>query len=182
MKIFFLCALAAFSTTTALAEEFELACVTETPTTTFVIRTEGELLKARLILHHGPEFAPAINGVFTPRDLPILSDRANLARKLLSDTTFTWPRKNCRFRDDVRFECFGTDESSAGVGGVKIRPFALYTSRIKEETIAGTHNYVSLRMSFDVDGKGDPSVEMKYDSVGCFDPRKHPGRFESLGL
>jgi len=160
----------------ALATDFQLTCATEYPTTSFVITTGGDTLKARLMFHRGTEYAPVINGIFTPRDLPVLAERANLVRKLLPDTTFSWPLANCRLHDEIRFECFGSPSVAEGVDGAKIKASALYTGRQTEDSIAGVHSYVSVRFSFKVDGAGDPSVEMKYPAENCFDPRQQPGR------
>ena len=159
-----------FSPLTVSAAPIRLACVTEWPTTSFVVREEGDTLSAQLIFHNGTEYAPVINGIYTPHDLPTLAEKAALAQKLSNQTTFHWPAKKCHGHDLHRFECFGTEDEQKGVGGEAIRPFALYTTKLSEDGIAGKYEYVSMALTFNVVGQGESAVEMRYDAQGCFDP------------
>jgi hypothetical protein len=159
---------ALFSSFSALAAApIRLTCVTDPPSTSFGVDTEGDTVAAALVFHYGPLYAPAINGVFTPHDLGILAERAELVKKLKDITVFHWPLQRCKSHDPYRFECFGTDDAQDGRGGEKIRPFALYTTRSEEDGIAGKHTYIKVTLSFDVDGKGDPSVAMDYPIGDC---------------
>ncbi len=147
--------------------EIKLTCVTESPTTSFVIQSQGKELVARVLHHNGARYAPAISGIYTPNDLPTLSRRAKAVEKMKDDMTFRWPLSKCKKHDEFRFECLGTEDVQEGVGGAKIAPFALYTTRVKEEGLAGTYEYLMVTMSFDVDEQRDPSIEMKYPKENC---------------
>ncbi|MCO5143192.1 MAG: hypothetical protein M9962_08900 [Oligoflexia bacterium] len=149
------------------AKAFQLTCYTEYLTTTFVIWTENEDLYARVIHHNGAEYAPAIVGIYTPKDIPILERRANLVKQMQNETTFRWKKEKCKFREGNRFECFGTDDIQYGRGGEKIEPFALYSTEVAENGIAGKLNYLWLRLTFDVDGESGPAVEMEYPTFQC---------------
>lgn len=147
--------------------DIKLTCVTESPSTSFVIESQGKELIARVIHHYGAKYAPAISGIFTPNDLPTLSRRAKAVEKMKNDMSFRWPLSKCKKHDDFRFECFGTDDVQEGEGGAKFAPFALYTTRVKEEGIAGALEYLQVTMSFDVDQDRDPSIEMRYPVGSC---------------
>lgn len=168
----------------AADERFDLACVTETPSTSFVIAEDGDEVTARVVFHYGAEFAPAIEGIYTPHDLEVIAKRAKLATKLGDDVTYRWPKKNCRRHDDVRLECFGASGAEAGKNGEKILPFALYSGRLTEEGIGGKWDYVTMRMSFTVDGEGDPSLGMRYQRNECFQVNgaKAIARLKAAGL
>jgi hypothetical protein len=159
-----------FLSTLAIAAEsptIRLTCVTEYPSTSFVIESKGKELVARVLHHHGAKYAPAISGIFTPSDLPILARRAALVEKMSADMSFRWPLSSCKKHDDFRFECFGTEDMQLGEGGAKIAPFALYSTKIREDGIAGAYESLQLTMTFDVDGERDPSIEMKYPMEAC---------------
>jgi hypothetical protein len=168
MKILTL-AILFFSVSGARAADtpINLTCITEVPSTSFVIWTEGKDLFGRVIYHFGSRFAPAINGIYTPNDLGVLAERASLVEKMQDVTTFRWPLSKCRRHDEFRFECFGTDDVQEGKNGEKLTPFALYTTRSSEDGIGGKWEYLSVTLTFQVDGKGDPSVQMKYPKDGC---------------
>ncbi len=161
-------------------EPIVLTCVTDFPTTSFVVWTEGEFVKARVIHHNGTGYAPAIVGVFTPNDLPVLAERASMVRKMKDDMTFRWPLKNCKKLDEMVIQCFHSGEVQDGEGGAKIAPFALYSSAKEERGIAGHLKSHSVRLSFDVDGKNGASVEMEYPEGSCV-PRRMDG-FHGLKL
>lgn len=146
----------------------DLVCVTEWPTTSFVIQEEGEKLRVELLFHSGSEYAPAITGIYTPRDLPIITERANYALVFPNYSVFRWPLAKCDKHDDpLRFECFGTDDVQNGNGGERIKPFALYTTKVSEDGIAGKLDYLKVAFTYQVNGKGDPSLEMTYDRAAC---------------
>jgi hypothetical protein len=149
------------------AAPINLTCATNPMTTSFGIRTEGEEVVATVMHSYGSRFAPAINGIFTPNDIEILAARAKLVEKMKDITTFRWPLSKCRRHNDYRFECFGTDDVQDGKDGSKIRPFALYTRRTLEDGIAGKSENLTITLSFNVDGKGDPSIAMEYPIQGC---------------
>jgi hypothetical protein len=167
MKMILALAFLLSSLTAQAAAPIRLTCVTDPPSTSFGIETNGDTVEGTVVFHYGPLYAPAINGVFTPHDLGILADRSELVKKLKDITTFHWPAKNCKAHDPYRFECFGTDDVQEGRAGEKVRPFALYTTRSEEDGIAGKHTYLKVTLSFDVDGKGDPSVAMDYPIGDC---------------
>ncbi len=159
-----------FFSTFALSAEPEnirLTCVTEVPTTTFAISTENDQVLATVVHHFGSRYAPAISGVFTPNDLPILQERAKLVEKMLPRTTFRWPLERCKKTGTWLFQCFGSKDVQEGVGGVKLTPTALYTSTTSEDGLAGKQEYLTVHLAFQVDGKGDPSVRMKYPRSDC---------------
>lgn len=151
----------------AADEPIELTCMTEWPTTSFVVSTEGEEVLARVVHHNGSGYAPAIVGTFTPNDLPILAERAALVRKMKNDMTFRWPRKNCKKLGEMIIQCFNSGDVQEGEGGAKIAPFALYSNARVEDGIAGRQETNSVAMSFDVDGATGASIEMIYSKGGC---------------
>lgn len=148
------------------AEPINLVCTTESLTTSFVAKTEGDQLLVRVIHHNGSQYAPAINGVYTPHDLPILAEQAKAVLKMKRVMDFHWPMKNCKRHDDLRFECFATDDVEEGEGGAKFSPFAFYSTKLVQDGIAGRYEQLELRLSFRVDGV-DSAVQMPYYLEGC---------------
>lgn len=152
-----------------------LTCVTEFPTTSFAISTEGDFVVARVIHHNGSGYAPAISGTFTPNDLKLLSERAELVRKMKPDMTFRWPKAKCKkLGSPLVFQCFGTDDVQEGEGGAKFEPFALYSTAKTEDGIAGHYDWISIALTFDVDGAHGASIEMTYPKSSCWEAKMDP--------
>lgn len=151
----------------AEAKPFDLGCITEHPTTSFLIQEVDDQMVAKVYLHHGPEFAPVFQGIATFRDFPILQDQAKGVLKLKNAMTFRWPMKKCKVTDAIRFQCFGTDDEQDGVDGAKVKPFALYSTRIWEDSIAGKLESVSIRLTFTVDKKESSAIDMNYPANNC---------------
>lgn len=146
----------------AVAEEpIHLTCVTEFPTTSFLIEQKGEEVVARVIHHNGMKYQPLWSSTITPNDLSMLEERASVMNKLSTDMSFRWPRKNCVKHGEFRFECFGTSDVQT-INGLKVEPYALYTSLVSHDNLAGKYEELKVYMSYDINGKGGFSTEMNY--------------------
>lgn len=159
--------LSPFASQAAEPPSIQMSCVTAFPTTSYLVESQGEELVVRVIHHNGSKYAPAISGIFTPSDLPILAKRAALVEKMADDMTFRWPLKNCKKHEGMRFECYGTDDVQEGKEKAKIAPFALYTSKLSHDGPGGKFETVDVTMSFDVNGERDASIEMRYYDGEC---------------
>ena len=147
----------------------QLFCFTEPMSTSFLIETKGVEVQATVIHHYGSEYAPAISGIFTPSDLPTLERRAKFIRQMKPQMTFHWPLKACKNFGEGRFECWGTKDVQEGENGVKFEPFALYSTKVTEEGVAGKLEYLQLTLSVYAspnDNEGG-TVEMRYPREGC---------------
>lgn len=160
-------ALFPFAAQAAELPNIQMSCVTQFPTTSYLVESRGEELVVRVIHHNGSKYAPAISGIFTPSDLPILAKRAALAEKMADDMTFRWPLKNCKKHEGMRFECYGTDDVQEGRDKAKIAPFALYTTKLTQDGPGGKYDYLDVTLTFDVDSERDGSIEMRYADGEC---------------
>jgi hypothetical protein len=154
----------------ASAWEKELLCITEFPTTSFeLVKTEKEL-QVRVIHHNGTRFAPFWNGLIVPNDLPLLQSKASLIEKMDTRWKMSWPLEKCEFHEDLRFECMGGATAEAS-NGMKIEPFAIYTTRLTEDSIAGVYRSTIMTVTFDVNGVSQ-TVSMQYrdETNDCFEP------------
>jgi hypothetical protein len=154
-----------FLTVEAMAKPFEMGCITEQPTTSFLIKEVNQEIVATIYLHHGVQFAPVFQGVATYRDFPILQEQAKGVLKLANAMTFRWPLKNCKIFDAIRFQCFGSNDEQAGIDGAKIKPFSIYSGKVSEESIAGKLDWITVRFGFQVDSGESSAIDMKYPAV-----------------
>lgn len=148
------------------SEEIKLTCVTDYPSTSFVIRQEGGRLLGRVIHHNGLAYMPIHSGIITPSDLKIMSERAATLTQLEPDMEFSWPLEKCVRHDDHRFECFGTDDRRE-INGKQVVPFALFTSRINHDNIAGQYEDIMVTLTFSIDGKSY-ATDMNYPVRNCW--------------
>ena len=160
---FLLCALS----TIALADapKIHMACLTQPYSTSIVAETKDKELHLRVVHHNGVGYAPALSGNYTPNDIPILTERAALARKLAMDMTFIWPIEKCKKIDDIRYEC-SDSKQVLDVNGVKIKPWSIEISRFTEEFSFGTFVSNKASILLNIDGK-DLFLEMRYAVGEC---------------
>lgn len=149
---------------TAFADDLNIGCVTEPPTTTMVAQTSNGTVQFDLIHHFGVKYMPIHNGVITPNDLGILSDRASLLADLGDHLTFTMPAESCKV-DGMIFNCFGS-QSAKDIGGHKVNIWAAYSSTYDETSSAGTFSYVTTNLAIEVDGESI-FLPMRYFGNEC---------------
>lgn len=165
MKRLIVATIALLHTPSALAAPFELYCVTEIPSTSFLIKEHDGKLEARVIHHSGAKYAVMFSGMITPMDLETLKPRAKTTEKLPADATFFWPLENCKFHENMRFECFGTNDVKT-IGGVKLEPFSLDSAIMDHDNIAGKYRELEISFGVRVDG-ADTTVSMQYQIAAC---------------
>ncbi|MGZ3693681.1 MAG: hypothetical protein ACXWQO_05745 [Bdellovibrionota bacterium] len=163
-----LCAFLLCLSAVAHAGDYHLVCYTDPLTSSFDIsqKADSDELLGTVIFHYGTEYAPAISGIYTPHDLPLLTERAALVKEMKPTTTFHWPKKKCLIGEQGRMECFGSEDVQDGEDGVKFTPFAIYTTRISEDGIAGKFDYLRVTLSIYA-GQKNAIVEMNYPLSGC---------------
>lgn len=154
----------------AAEKPIALYCFTEPMSTSFMIDTVGKEVQARVMFSYGAAYAPAISGIFTPSDLPTLEKWAGYIKKMKPEMTFHWPRAKCK-AEKSRFECWGSDDVQEGEGGVPFQPFALYSTNIIEDGVAGRQEFIQVTMSV-FTGNDNGTVEMKFPKEGCFSGRQ----------
>ncbi len=161
-------ALLASLASTAFAAEpphIELTCFTEYSSTSFYVGTNNDKVVARMINYYGMKFAPALVGVFTPNDVKLLAERAELVQKLNKDMLFYFDRKSCKKGPGLTFQCMGVLEPQF-VNGAKVD--TLYISVLKKSTETVDFSYVNhiVRLSLQIDGK-EVTIEMPYQENEC---------------
>jgi len=167
MKLLILIA-SVFSFSTASAKELptiKLLCTTDYPTTSFIVRTDKDEVTVRMINHNGMKYTPAIAGVFTPNDLKILTERADLVQRLNADMEFRFVRSSCEKGPGYAFWCLGVKEPQI-VNGAKVE--SRYVSVVKTTTEGAGYKVVTyaFRLSLSIDGKDVP-IEMPYHEQEC---------------
>ena len=149
---------------TPMPKDFRLDCITQQyPTTTFLIRVDGEFLRAQVLHHNGMQYAPIINGNYTARDLPILTEKANAIQKVKENMYFSWNLKKCKYFGNSLFQCLGS-EGSQDSGGAKVSAYGITTSQVTAQTMGMTFNSFKVNLSMTIDGK-DVDVSMPYYNI-----------------
>ena len=72
-----------------------MKCVTEFPTTSYLAKTEGEIVTVEMIHHNGTRFMPVYSGNVTPDDIPEITKRSELLQKLGERVEVTFKKENC---------------------------------------------------------------------------------------
>lgn len=160
-----------FTLTFALnAKEARQLCMTEFPTTSFMVTPSAhENLDVKIFHHNGVDYLPLHQGIITPNDLGIMSKRAVVLKSLGEEMDLSMSAKNCEFVDHLNFSCFGhANENVRNINGKTVKLWSLYSYRQTDVSFAGTFEYVNMSANFDVDGES-LSISMKYQLNECTD-------------
>lgn len=147
------------------AEKYHAICSTQFPTTTFVVQSDDQFVNLRIYHHNGPMYAPFRSGLLVPQDLKAFSEEAKVVEKMGSLVEAQWKQSQCTRKSEKLFNCFGKIEAKTP-DGMEYQPFALYSSHIQENGIAGKLEYIELTMSYDIQGKSY-HIPMKYSLQDC---------------
>jgi hypothetical protein len=166
-----------FFSFSVFAVDLNLACMTETPTTTLVVQTKNGIVQFDLYHHFGVKYMPIHSGVITPNDLGTLSDRASLLADLGDHLTFTIPSDSCQM-DGMIFNCFGSQPAST-IGGHKVSFWSAYSTTYDEVSSAGIYSYVTTNLGIEVDGQ-TLFLPMKYFGEECYKEFSANQKFKKL--
>lgn len=123
------------ATTVHAAEKIDFSCVTGIPTTSFVVREAADKVAIEIIHHNGTAYMPIFEGIATPSDLSVLSERAELLSSLGDYLRFEWPRSQCKKDDDgdLIAECLGSVETQE-ISGHKVLAWMFDSSLVMEKS------------------------------------------------
>jgi hypothetical protein len=147
----------------------DLICVTEAPTTSFLVEQDKDTVKVRVIHHNGVQYAPITNSLITPNDLELLKSQAGLIQSLGDDWSFQWKRSGCNADRSDFFQCVGEAEDVV-LNSVKVHPWALTVTDVQETTMWGTYRKKNLSLRFSVEKKGyqmNVQVTMDFQKGDC---------------
>ncbi|MBV2168160.1 MAG: hypothetical protein KUL82_05575 [Bdellovibrio sp.] len=147
------------------SDKMDMACVTEFPTTSFVVREVGDTVVVEVFHHNGTGYMPIFDGLATPNDIATLAARAQTLASLPTVQRYEWPREKCETQDDMIESCFGLTDAQE-MNGHKVKAWAFSSSLVMEKSFAGKFNSRKVVLDIDVDGKSF-SVPMKYAENEC---------------
>ncbi|KHD88316.1 MAG: hypothetical protein OM95_09205 [Bdellovibrio sp. ArHS] len=170
MKCLFTISIILFSLASAAANKMDMACVTEYPSTSFVVRESGNSVIVEIFNHNGPQYRPVFEGLVTPHDVSIIAQRASVVGKLPTILRFEWPREKCEYVGPLVKSCMGITDGQ-DINGAKVSGWAFSSAEIREKNFAGDFMYHKVAVQFDVD-KVSYSIPMTYHGEDC-----QPDRF-----
>ncbi|KYG61770.1 hypothetical protein AZI85_05990 [Bdellovibrio bacteriovorus] len=165
MKCLFTISIILFSLASAASNKMDMACVTEFPSTSFVVREAADTVIVEIFNHNGPQYRPVYDGVVTPNDLGTIAKRANVVSKLPTILRFEWPRTKCEYHGPLVKSCMGTTDEQ-DVNGFKVSGWSFTSSEVTEKTFAGDFKSHKVAVHFSVDGSSY-SVPMTYQEHDC---------------
>ena len=145
---------------------FELLCVTDPPTTSFLARQQGDKVQVILDHQHGPAYAPIHRGLTTGADLDTLAARARLIKETGSRIETEWPADSCVVTEDLVVRCAKADLPVQKINGADFRPYSFDTSWVIEKNSFGKFQKVELTFEYEVNGQ-KLGVPMNYDRSEC---------------
>lgn len=144
-----------------------MTCVTEFPSTSFIVRQNDSKVSVRVIHHNGTQYAPIWSGLVTPHDLIAVQEAAHSVAKLGQDFEITWNRKGCNADSEMFFQCVGEAEDFLTSTGELVHPWALSIYDIVENSIYGEFRKKTVSLRFNINQKAH-QITMDYMPSDCF--------------
>ena len=145
---------------------FELTCVTDPPTTSFVAQQRGDKVRVILAHHFGPAYAPIHRGLITGANLDTMAERARTVKETGSLIETEWPAESCAVAEDFVVRCAKADLPVQKINGSDFRPYAFDTTFVIEKNSFGKFHKVLLDFEYEVNGRS-VRVPMSYDLSEC---------------
>lgn len=112
------------ASTGAMAGETVLSCVTEMPTTSYVISDEGDHYNLHIYHHNGVDFIPVHKGMVVPREIPNLAKRAQTLMTMGVRPVVRFEKSECENKG-VLWRCFTNQPKRLGELEAKTVYFAM---------------------------------------------------------
>lgn len=147
--------------------KMELACVSEFPTTSFIMTDMGASVTLEVFHHNGVKYAPIFDGVITSNDLPLISSQGKASNSLGTYQTFEWKKEQCQKTGDLLIYCTGATTEQM-IEGQKVNAWSFYTSAQVDTSALGVFKHNRVSLSLQVNGE-NVTVPMRYYDGECVD-------------
>lgn len=145
----------------------DVICVSEYPSTSFIVKQDGDQIRVRVLHHNGARYAPFTESLLTPNDLPVIQERAGFIEKLGDDWEFSLPRSTCEVSGPMFFQCVG-DGTSFQSNGYVVQPWGLSVTNVVQKTVMGTYTHKNLSLKMESGApKKNYEVTMNYQDYEC---------------
>lgn len=152
--------------TAARADNVNALCFTAVgPTTSFIIKSENDVVNFEVTHHNGASYAPFWSSLVVPNDIEMLGKKADIIKKLGNGFKASFNTEKCKWSGEQKFSCVGSDER-VNVNGLVVQPWALYSSVVHDSSFAGDYDYVDMTVSFIIDDETH-NYTMRYQAGEC---------------
>lgn len=147
------------------ADDLFAQCITEFPSTSFVIETVGDKVILNVYNHNGNLYAPFWDNLLVPNDLNLMKKESEFIMKLEPALTASWKKSDCQIQSAKVFTCMGSTEKVTS-NGIEMTPWAVYSSSHTDSSFAGTFESIQVAYRFYTGSEGHQIV-MKYETNEC---------------
>lgn len=154
----------------AIQRPYFFKCITELPTTSFIVDDDATSIQIRVLHHNGVLYAPFYQRLIVPNDLSIVLDAAEVTKNTGPDFTVKFDKKDCEIKGDELFSCVGEGQSLTSLKK-EIKPWHFSRAMTTTKTVRGVFNSYIVTLSYNLNGKS-------YDVVMDYQP--HECRFSEL--
>ncbi|WP_413943669.1 hypothetical protein [Bdellovibrio sp. HCB-162] len=145
----------------------EFTCMTELPSTTFYVKSNGSqsepLTELKVVHHFGANTMPIHQGVVLASDFAYLQQKANLMKKLGDTFTVRFKSDKCENFGPGLYSCGSSD--AIEINGLDIKGYSLVTRVIETKVYEYTFKSYQVTFSFNFEG-------MSYDMPMVYSPEE----------
>lgn len=147
-------------------KEFQILCITEYPTTSFIGHSKNDKISVRFVNSNGIKYMPISSSLITIHDLTLLQERANVLKNLPEVVEFPLQLKDCVISADGTFYCDGGTSQFLDLVGNTVTVDHLYSSKLQSKSQNNTYDQIQLSFGFRIN-KESYTVSMNYQPYEC---------------
>lgn len=147
-------------------KSFQILCITEFPTTSFIGHSIDGEMNLRFVNSNGIKYMPISSSLITSHDLIILAARAEALKNLPEEIQFPVDLKNCVIYADQTFYCSGAGVQFTDLTGQVVSVDHIYSSQSTTQSQNYTYKQVQISIGFRIKGESY-TVSMNYSPFEC---------------
>lgn len=147
-------------------QTFQILCITEFPTTSFVGHSINGEMNLRFVNSNGIKYMPISSSLITTNDLSLLAARAEALKNLPEEIQFPVQLKNCVVYADQTFSCSGAGVQFTDLTGQVVSVDHIYSNQSTTQSQNYTYKQIQVSIGFRIKGESY-TVSMNYSPFEC---------------
>ncbi len=148
-----------------LPSTFELMCITDPMTTSYIAKVEGDKVVVQMFNANGVKYMPIHEGLVTSSDFDFLKNKSGLLTQLSDNESFSFSLSDCFYYSGKMMSC--SNGSTKTINGKEFQGLHFFTSTGTSNSFGYTFTKTRVVLSIYVKGEVVMDIPMHYADEDC---------------